>query len=169
MRCDAATDASPPKRRSRLRPQLNSKTLDRPRLLVRTPQLEANLLDAWEQLPSEVRSRRATRADIAELERELGVVPDDYAWFLLNLGGGPVGTEWIDDLQTVRTSHRKFESEKELWTLRDCFIVGWDGAGNPLVIDDNTGKLITEDHNFGGIHEVSPSFFRFLSDGILRS
>ena len=51
--------------------------------------------------------------------------------------------------------------------MRNVFVIGWDGAGNPYGIDSATGKLLVEDHNFGGIHEVATSFEAFLTKGLL--
>ena len=48
----------------------------------------------------------------------------------------------------------------------EAFIVGWDGFGNPMGIDEK-GRLVKEDHNFGGIHEVAASFDAFLQDNLL--
>lgn len=50
--------------------------------------------------------------------------------------------------------------------MRDVFIIGWDGFGNPFGIAENSGKLLVEDHNFGGIHEMAESFEAFLTKGL---
>jgi hypothetical protein len=47
------------------------------------------------------------------------------------------------------------------------FVIGWDGAGNPFGIETATGKILVEDHNFGGIHEMASSFEAFLERGLL--
>ncbi len=112
----------------------------------------------------------ASDQELIELEAELGPIPSDFRWFLHALGGGPVGSEWIDNQNDLRESHAKFNAETALpngWTLKDCFVVGWDGSGNPLAIDNTTGALVVEDHNFGGIHQVAPSFLDFLRKGLL--
>ncbi len=132
-----------------------------------TPELGARLVEAWLRLPEEIRSSPASPDELAALERDLGPVPADYGWFLTNLGGGPVGSEWIDNVNEVRDSHQKFRDESDFWALERCFIIGWDGAGNPIVIEFDSGRVITEDHNFGGNHELGPSFEAFLADGRL--
>lgn len=48
-----------------------------------------------------------------------------------------------------------------------CFVIGWDGAGNPFGIEIVIGKLLVEDHNFGGVHEMAMSFEAFLERGLL--
>lgn len=46
--------------------------------------------------------------------------------------------------------------------MRDVFIIGWDGSGNPFGIHTPTGELRVEDHTFGGVHRMAESFRQFL-------
>jgi hypothetical protein len=117
--------------------------------------------------PADGRSFAAGIAEIEKLQDELGPPPEDLRWFLLELGGGPVGSEWIDDASKLRETQVKFRAEQ--WSLTDCFVIGWDGAGNPIAIDRRSGKVLTEDHVFGGVHELSPSFEAFLCRGLLAA
>jgi len=50
--------------------------------------------------------------------------------------------------------------------MRDVFIIGWDGWGNPFGIELSSGRVLVEDHNFGGIHEMAPSFHVLLARGL---
>jgi len=50
--------------------------------------------------------------------------------------------------------------------MRGVFVIGWDGFGNPYGIDAATGRILVEDHNFGGIHEMAASFAEFLAMGL---
>jgi hypothetical protein len=50
--------------------------------------------------------------------------------------------------------------------MRDVFVVGWDGAGNPFGINTATGEVVVEDHHFGGIHVMAPSFAVFLAQAM---
>jgi hypothetical protein len=127
----------------------------------------ARLIEAWRALPADVRSPPATATELNRLEEELGPLPTDLRWFLSELGGGPVGSEWIDDASKLRETHAKFEAERNHWKLTNCFVIGWDGAGNPIAIDTYSGRVVTEDHNFGGVHALSPSFEEFLSRHLL--
>ena len=107
---------------------------------------------------------------MAEFEREYGPVPDDVRWFLTACGGGTVGSEWVDGITELLDTHRKFRDEcalKDGWTMRGVFVIGWDGSGNPFGIEASTGKVLAEDHTFGGIHEVAESFESFLKSGLL--
>ena len=44
-------------------------------------------------------------------------------------------------------------------------IIGWDGAGDPFGIETSMGKLLVEDHSFGGVHEMAESLAAFLERG----
>jgi hypothetical protein len=128
-----------------------------------SPEVEARLALAWSGLPSEIRSAPATEAQLDLLEADLGVhVPAGVRWFLLHLGGGVVGSDWIDDVTQLRASHAKFGRERSAWGLPECFVIGWDGSGNPIAVENGTGRLIVPDHDFGGVHELAPSFEEFL-------
>lgn len=132
-----------------------------------SPKLAAEIRKAWRKLPESVRSTPASAAQIAGLEADLGRIPPDYRWFLSELGGGPVGADWIDDAISVRQSHAKFEAERESWSLGNCFIIGWDGAGNPIAIDNATGAVVSPDHNFGGVHQLGESLEALLRARVL--
>ena len=67
---------------------------------------QAAILDAWNRLPSECRSRLATPAELVTLESVLGRIPADYGWFLTCCGGGPVGSEWVDGIESLPAIHR---------------------------------------------------------------
>lgn len=80
-----------------------------------------------------------------------------------------MGSQWVDSLRELPSTHRKFRAEfgpPRGWTLRDVFVIGWDGSGNPYGIHEPTGRLLVEDHDFGGIHEMAPSFVAFLTRGL---
>ncbi len=51
--------------------------------------------------------------------------------------------------------------------MRDVFVIGWDGAGNPFGVHAQTGKLMVEDHNFGEVHELAASFPEWLARGLV--
>ncbi len=46
--------------------------------------------------------------------------------------------------------------------MNEFFIMGWDGWGNPYGIHTQTGEVVFEDHNFGGVHVMAASFEEFL-------
>jgi hypothetical protein len=111
----------------------------------------------------------AAEGELRAFEAEFGPIPAEFRWFLGACGGGPVGSEWTDSIRELPATHRKFRSEfgpPRGWTLADVFVIGWDGSGNPYGIHDPTGRVLVEDHDFGGIHEMAPSFAAFLSDGL---
>ena len=118
-----------------------------------------------------VRSAVATEDELTAFEALYGSIPLDFRWFLAECGGGPVGSEWVDSIAELPQSHSRFQkqsAEAGGWTMRDVFIIGWDGSGNPLGIHAPTGEVWVEDHNFGGVHRVAESFERFLSIGLIN-
>jgi hypothetical protein len=118
-----------------------------------------------ESLPKSLQEALATEDDIHQFELDFGKIPDEFRWFLLNCGSGIIGSERLDGIKALTKSHKKFRAESvnpNGWKLKDFFLIGWDGSGNLFGIETRTGKVVTEDHNFGGIHEIAPSFEAFL-------
>ena len=131
--------------------------------------LKARIAAAFNALPDDCRYPRATDADLTAFESDFGPIPEDYRWFLSACGGGTVGSEWVDGIAELPDTHRKFRAESATengWSLSGVFVVGWDGAGNPFGIETITGKVLVEDHNFGGVHDLAGSFGAFLERGV---
>ena len=118
-------------------------------------------------LPGGCRHAPATEEQLLEFERNFGAIPDDYRWFLKACGGGVCGSEWIDGIEALPETHRKFQEESALggWTMLGVFVIGRDASGNPFGIEASTGRILVEDHDFGGIHEKSASFEKLLLKG----
>jgi hypothetical protein len=133
-------------------------------------QFQTKFLAAWQSRPAaeEINSRPAEETELQVFEAEFGPIPQEFRWFLLNCGGGVVGAEWVDDIGKLAKSHRKFRTESgpNGWTMTDVFVIGWDGWGNPFGIHGPTGKVLVEDHDFGGVHEMASSLAEFLSKGL---
>lgn len=132
--------------------------------------LQRRITAAWTKRPEEVRHPPATRTQVAAFEKRFGPIPADLRWFLENCGGGVVGSEWVDDIEALPETHKKFAEEAAIpngWRMRDVFVIGWDGSGNPFGIQSATGKILVEDHDFGGIHEIAPSFAAFVASQLL--
>ena len=120
-------------------------------------------------MPDSLRREPATEQELCEFEASYGHIPDDYRWFLQTCGGGHFGAEEVDDITELAKSHAKFRREfgpPRGWTMRDVFIIGWDGSANPFGIEMTTGRVVVEDHNFGGIHELAPSLEEFMVRGV---
>lgn len=121
-------------------------------------------------MPEGLRYPLASESELRAFEVVHGAIPADFRWFLAECGGGVVGSEWVDGIAQLSQTHRKFEAESSLahgWTLKDVFVIGWDGSGNPIGIHRNSGKVLVEDHNGGGIEEWAPSFESFLKSKLL--
>ncbi len=95
---------------------------------------------------------------------KFGVNDPVYREWLILTGGGPIGPDWYDTLSELQESQDKFESEKDFWSISG-FLIGWDGAGNPVALL-TSGEVITEDHNFGGVHQLAPSFEALLEANV---
>ncbi|MCX6849793.1 MAG: SMI1/KNR4 family protein [Verrucomicrobia bacterium] len=124
-----------------------------------------------EAMPDALRREPATEEQLREFEANFGAIPADYRWFLYTYGGGHFGSEEVDDIVQLSKSHAKFQRESgptRGWTMSGVFVIGWDGSGNPFGIETATGRVIVEDHNFGGTHELAPSLEEFMLRGAWR-
>lgn len=131
--------------------------------------LRQALVAAWQECPEEYRHAPATEAELQAFEAEFGPIPAAYREYLMVCGGIVGGSpERLDGVAELRDSHRTFAAQSGSggWTMRGVFIIGWDGGGNPFGIDRESGRVLVEDHDFGGIHEMAPSFFTMLSRGL---
>jgi hypothetical protein len=122
------------------------------------------ILKAHADLPLDCRCAPASEEALAAFEAQSGPIPADYRWYLRECGGGVIGSEWIDGIDELPETHRRVREGQQngFYTLRDFFPIGWDGEGNPYGFDLKSGRIITEDHNFGGIHDVASDFFDLL-------
>lgn len=117
------------------------------------------------KFPTGLREQPATEAELQEFESAFGAIPDDYRWLLVTCGGGVVGSERVDGIKQLAQSHAKFRQEcgaPRGWTMQDVFIIGWDGGGNPFGIERSSGRILVEDHQFGGIHQLAASLQDFI-------
>jgi hypothetical protein len=136
-----------------------------------SPDAKQKIQEHIAAMPEELRPAPANEQELHEFEATYGPIPEDYRWFLLTCGGGHFGAEEVDDIARLAWSHAKFKREfgpPHGWTMRDVFVIGWDDAGNPFGIELNTGRVVVEDHNFGGIHELAPSLEEFMLRGVWR-
>ncbi len=132
--------------------------------------LKQRIVQAFSRIPEGFRSRPASEEELQAFEDGFGTIPEDFRWFLKACGGGAVGSEWTDGIEELPETHRQFRKglEDGFWTMSGVFIIGSDGGGNPYGIEVATGRIIVEDHDFGGIHEMAPSFEEFLKKGLLK-
>ncbi len=136
-----------------------------------SPDTKQKIQEHIAAMPKSLRREPATEQELRTFETSYGPIPEDYRWFLLTCGGGHFGAEEVEDIERLTRSHDKFRREfgpPRGWTMRDVFIIGWDGAGNPFGIQTTTGRVVVEDHNFGGIHELAPSLEEFMLRGVWR-
>ena len=125
---------------------------------------------AYSSMPSELRCPPAEEQELLEFEARFGTIPLEYRWFLAECGGGVVGSERIDCIRELKRTHERFAEEREagFWDLLgNVFIIGTDGFGNYFGIDCDSGKIVTQDHDFGGLHVMFGSLEEFLTVGLL--
>lgn len=96
---------------------------------------------------------------VDKILRQFNITNEAYRNWLIQTGGGPIGSDWFDGINDLQQSQEKLKSEP--WSISG-FVIGWDGAGNPIVLSNN-GEVLTEDHNFGGVHKVASSFNALLT------
>jgi hypothetical protein len=123
-------------------------------------------------MPTSVRHEPASEEELREFEATYGPIPQDYRWFLLACGGGYFGSDEIDDIAALTKSHTKFRKEfgpPRGWSMHDVFVIGWDGFANPFGIEKSTGRIVVEDHNLGGVHELAPSLEEFMLRGVSKA
>jgi hypothetical protein len=125
--------------------------------------------DHIDSMPDALRCEPATEQQLQDFEASFGQIPADYRWFLQTCGGGYFGPEHVDDILRLAQSHVKFRREfgaPRGWAMTGVFVIGWDGFGNPFGIETATGRVVVEDHNFGGVHELAPSLQEFMLRGV---
>lgn len=135
-----------------------------------TPQ-QQSIVEAHSALPDGCRCAPASDEALAAFEAQFGPIPPDYRWYLRRCGGGVIGSEWIDGIKDLAETHRQVREGQQngFYALRDFFPIGWDGGGNPYGFDLKSGRIVTEDHDFGGIHDVASDFFDLLTlKGLLK-
>lgn len=116
---------------------------------------------ACARLPAACRFECATEADLLAFETEHGPIPDAFRRFLLRVGGGVVGSEWIDGIAQLPATVTKFRNEAEGWAAADGFPIGWDGAGNPILILPD-GTVASPDHHGGNVQTLGESLAGYL-------
>ena len=147
---------------------INVRLFDHPMF---SPDAKQKIQEHIAAMPDSLRRELATDDELREFEASYGAIPSDYRWFLRTCGGGHFGAEEVDDITELAKSHAKFRRESGLpcgGTMRDVFIIGWDGSGNPFGVETTTGRVVVEDHDFGGIHELALSLEEFMLSGVWR-
>ncbi len=127
------------------------------------------ILKLWKSREPGISYPPASEGAIADFEDVFKIVPEDYRWFLLNCGGGVIGSEWVEGIDELFSTHTKFNEECALehgWTIKDSFIIGWDGSGSPIAID-RKGKIVVESEDDGKIYELAPTLEYWLLDNLV--
>jgi hypothetical protein len=134
-------------------------------------QLRQAIVDAYLELPADIRRTPAVSSELEAFEQEFGPIPEEFRWYLARCGGGVCGPEWIDGIAELAATHRKFALEfggDRGWRMRGVFLIGWDGSGDPYGIEIATNRVLVESHLTGQIHEMASSFSDLLTRGYLH-
>jgi len=99
---------------------------------------------------------------VDEVLSQFSITNESYRNWLIQTGGGPIGSDWLDGVNELKQSQEKLKNEP--WSISG-FVIGWDGAGNPIALNNND-EIITEDHNFGGVHKMASSFNELLASHV---
>ena len=126
-----------------------------------TPSQQRQIKEAHLELPKDCRRTPALQEDLAAFEKEFGPIPADYRWYLAECGGGVIGSEWIDGIEELAATHRKVREgqTRGFYRIARFFPLGWDGFGNAYGYNLDTGHIVTEEHNLGGVHEVASDLY----------
>ena len=133
-----------------------------------SPENQKKIVAVWKAREAGLSYPPATDIEIADFIDCCREIPEDYLWFLKNCGGGVVGAEWIDGIDSLHGTHTKFDEECAIpngYTIKESFVIGWDGAGNPIAISPE-GKLIVQWHDSRTIEMLAPSFESWLLKGL---
>jgi hypothetical protein len=121
-----------------------------------------NIIEVYKRQYKNVFNGPVSEKAVDQILTKSNVLDLTYRNWLIETGGGPIGSDWYDSLVELEESQKK--NLKESWSVKG-FVIGWDGAGNPIVLND-IGEIITEDHNFGGIHKIADSFTELLVNNL---
>ncbi|MDQ8183862.1 SMI1/KNR4 family protein [Pelagicoccus sp. SDUM812005] len=116
------------------------------------------IIERYKQAYSAVINGPQRKETVVEILTKFGVSNSSYQEWITQTGGGPIGADWFDGITELPLSQKKLKEEE--WTI-EGFVIGWDGSGNPIVLQDD-GSVKVEDHNFDGIHTLASSFDELL-------
>ena len=102
------------------------------------------------------------RGIVKEVLEKYGIDNAVYFEWLVASGGGPIGPDWYDSPQELAKSQEKLNNE---WPDETGFVIGWDGVGNPILIQPS-GQIYSPDHDFGQSMTMGESFEDLLKKAL---
>jgi hypothetical protein len=66
--------------------------------------IKHKVLKAYTELPDGMEHPPAKPERLNRFEEVFGPIPDEYRWYLLECGGGIVGSEWVDSIDELFVS-----------------------------------------------------------------
>ena len=111
-------------------------------------------------------------SEIRQAEASIGVVlPDDYRDFIRRYGGAIVRSAAILGLRRCEFCDLEPSTFPEQTALfrqelpndySKMVVISVDGAGNPIGFLNGNSAIFVYDFNFGGRHDLAPSFSEFV-------
>ena len=137
-------------------------------------ELKEKIKDFYEENPIAI-GKKAKSSDVKLIKDKLKLeLDEDYIDFITSFGGGVLGSYEIYSISNSEILGDEsiidlnYNFKKDDWDgMRDWFIFGSDGSGNPIGID-TTGKIMSDDHDFSGIYTVADSFQEYLKNIIFE-
>lgn len=129
---------------------------------------KSKIVDLWKIRPDGTKCEPASESELQDFEEKHSKIPDDYRWFLAECGSGVVGSEWLDGIDDLFSSHQKFREESSLpggWNTKELFLIGWDGSGSPIGLLPS-GAVVVEYPNIPEAEILAESLEAFLVAGL---
>ncbi|MEL4395373.1 hypothetical protein AAEH73_20325 [Shewanella algae] len=118
-----------------------------------------NEIERYKEIFKGVCNTGANPDEVDALLNEYDIHDQTYREWLIQINGGPIGADWYDSIQELKNSQVTLKND---WSISG-FAIGWDGAGNPIVLQPDQ-SIATQDHNFGGNHIIANNFKTLLID-----
>lgn len=113
--------------------------------------------------------KKATASDVNLIESKLKLkLDEDYIDFITSFGGGLIGSSEIYSMsnssmmdEDIIELNETYKNDNFWEGIDNWIIIGSDHSGNPIGIDLD-GKIVSNDHDFGGIYVIAESFSDYL-------
>ena len=106
--------------------------------------------------------------DIKKFEANYALIPAEYRWLLLNLGGCYLAEPWIFGLKELEENYAIFIEAYEEY-MRECehgpaFPIGGLGDGSIVFIDLESGKVRGYNNDYADLEEIAENFSELVLD-----
>ena len=130
-----------------------------------SPDAKAKIEAHLAKFPIAVRERAATEAELREFEAAFGAIPDDYRWLLVAAVAAWLARSELTASRSLPSLTPSFAASLDRHAVGRCemfSLLAGMVAVNPFGIEQSSGRILVEDHDFGGIHEMAASLQEFI-------